>query len=413
MRWLQSLTISVLCTALLTSAAPRVLEERGATSYPAPSIDPFYAAPGNLATFGNGKVIRYRQVTTRIDASNTYATYQALYRTNTATGSPDATVATVFLPKNPSTPTKIFSFSTWEDSTQVDCAPSWALIQNSNSTNTGIIGYEATTAMTWALSNGWYVVMSDYLGSQSAFGAGYQEGQALLDGIRATKNGLGLANNAAIVMSGYSGAAHGTAWAAELASSYAPDLNITGATIGGNAYDKRNSMKLISGTQYSNYIIFGLTGLAQGHSNFASYLSGALTDLGRNFTQQAASVCSFTSPWAWSYKNLSQILTAGESAFYTSAANATFDPESLLLPSSRPVATFPRLIFHGTADQLTPFADAQTYVDSQCAQGANIRFVKYNGSDHFQTSGSATNMLATWITQAFTTGAPQVQCGSS
>ena len=417
LRWLQSLTLSALCVAQLASAAPfHFLEERTAAGFPAPSVDPFYKAPSNLSSYGNGKVIRFRQVTTRIDANNTYATYQSFYRTNTATGSPDATVATVFLPKNPSTSTKIFAFSTWEDSTQVDCAPSWAFVKNSDSSNTGILQYDASSAIPWALSNGWYVVSSDYLGSQSAFIAGFQEGRALLDGIRATKNGLGLANNAAIVMAGYSGAGHATAWAAELAPSYAPDLNIAGAAIGGAVYDSRNVLKAISGGQYSTYItlsLVGLVGLGQAYSDFGSYIRGAATDLGRNFMQQAGSVCLYTLPSSWSYKNITQLLTNGEAALYTSTANSTLTKESLLTSSSRSVATLPRLIYHGTADQIAVFADSQTYVNQQCAKGANIRYIKYAGADHFQTSDQASNMVGQWITQALTTGAPQVQCGAS
>src|SRR5207237_1235757 len=82
--------------------------------------------------------------------------------------------------------------------------------------------------MMLALQRGWAVVVSDYEGPQSAFGAARMAGHGVLDGIRAAEalSGTGLTGaQTPVGLWGYSGGGLATSWAAELAAGYAPDLN--------------------------------------------------------------------------------------------------------------------------------------------------------------------------------------------
>lgn len=67
------------------------------------------------------------------------------------------------------------------------------------------------------------------------------EGYAVLDGIRAAIALNKLPSDTPSVMAGYSGGAHATAWAANLHSKYASDLNIIGAVHGGTPVDTRGA----------------------------------------------------------------------------------------------------------------------------------------------------------------------------
>lgn len=64
--------------------------------------------------------------------------------------------------------------------------------------------------MTIGLSFGWTLVVSDYEGSNSAFGAGRQEGFAVLDGLRAALNYNPALKSAKLAGYGYSGGAIAT-----------------------------------------------------------------------------------------------------------------------------------------------------------------------------------------------------------
>lgn len=96
---------------------------------------------------------------------------------------------------------------------------------------------------------GYAVAMPDHEGPDAEFLAGPQEGHATLDGIRAVHNfdthGIGAANPVALY--GYSGGANATAWAAQLQPSYAPDLHLAGAAIGGTPADPAATARFIDG----------------------------------------------------------------------------------------------------------------------------------------------------------------------
>lgn len=232
-----SLAAVVLAAASTVQAA--VLRREQAPAFPNPNDDPFYAVPANVSSYSLGQVINKRAVETIVSSGNLSASYQLFYRTNNATGGASATVATIFVPKSPVTPTKAFSYQFYMDSIQLDCNPSWALVNGSDSQAKSTAGDTATSSIQWGLDNGYYVITSDHEGPEAAFIAGIQEGQMSLDGLRALKNDQQLPADTQIALFGYSGGAHATAWTVELAETYAPDLRIVGSAYGGTPTDLR------------------------------------------------------------------------------------------------------------------------------------------------------------------------------
>lgn len=72
---------------------------------------------------------------------------------------------------------------------------------------------------------GIFIAAPDFEGSRGAFTIGKTEGHGVLDGLRALLNHkatLPDATGHSIILSGYSGGAHASAWGAQLASTYAP-----------------------------------------------------------------------------------------------------------------------------------------------------------------------------------------------
>lgn len=209
--------------------------------FPDPNEDSFYQAPGNVGSSGRGAVLNSREVPTNIDAKYYDKSYQVLYRTQNTAKEADATVATIWTPKTPSKPAKLFSWQVFEDATQLDCNPSWAFINKTGSKNTITTTIDAPSYIQWALQRGYHVVAPDHLGSDSTFIGGYQEGYAILDGIRAAISFTKLDKKTPTALAGYSGGGHATAWAVNLHSSYAPELNIIGAAHGGTPVDPRGT----------------------------------------------------------------------------------------------------------------------------------------------------------------------------
>lgn len=123
------------------------------------------------------------------------------------------------------------------------------------------------TLVAAALGKGWAVVVSDYEGPESQWGAGIQAGQAVLDGIRATQAfaPAGLPPGGPVGMMGYSGGGLATTWAAELAPGYAPELNIVGAAGGGVPADLGAVARQVDGGPAAGIYFGAMVGLSRAY----------------------------------------------------------------------------------------------------------------------------------------------------
>ena len=85
-----------------------------------------------------------------------------------------------------------------------------------------------------AVAEGWAVSIPDHEGLHGMWGAPYEPGYRVLDGIRAALSceRLDLSADAPIGLWGYSGGGLASAWAAEMCATYAPELDIVGAVLG-------------------------------------------------------------------------------------------------------------------------------------------------------------------------------------
>ncbi|ODV81349.1 LIP-domain-containing protein [Suhomyces tanzawaensis NRRL Y-17324] len=119
--------------------------------------------------------------------------------------------------------------------TKPDCAPSYAL-QTGSDPSTWISTQIEQVLSEAGLYEGWVVVVPDFLGPKGAFGVGLQAAHATLNSLKAvvSSNAItGASKDAQIALWGYSGGSQPTVWAGALAPTYAPGLNIVGATVGG------------------------------------------------------------------------------------------------------------------------------------------------------------------------------------
>lgn len=209
--------------------------EESASPIP-PTEDPFYTEPEPFyEQLAPGTVITIRaapgNLTTLV--TNCTAAYNILYRTTDSRYAPSWAVTTVFVPTSPVP--ALLSYQIPYDSASLDASPSFSLYGPDSGTN-------SIADISTALSSGWIVNVPDYEGPLASFTAGVQSGHATIDSIRAVLsandqlNLTGTANgndSVSYAMWGYSGGALASEWAAELAVQYAPELNFSGAALGG------------------------------------------------------------------------------------------------------------------------------------------------------------------------------------
>lgn len=274
-----SVLIVFVCFLALISAAPTA---KLAVPIP-PSQDPFYQPPEGYENTAPGSILRFRNTPAPLAAfgsvkENIQASYQLLYRTTDAWGNPEATVTTVLVPSNARTD-RLVSYQDFMDSANVDCSTSYAIQEGTSMTSMismGDIVFEAAM-----LQEGWIVNLPDYEGPKAAFAAGMQTGYATLDSIRAvlqSGNITGLAPNPDITMWGYSGGSIATEFAAELQPTYAPELRILGAAIGGVIANLSSTVTRLNKGVFAGFAAVGVIGLMKEYPNLTNYVNSEIID---------------------------------------------------------------------------------------------------------------------------------------
>ena len=128
------------------------------------------------------------------------------------------------------------------------------------------------------LAMGWTAVVPDYEGLKSAFTVGLQAGRGVLDGIRAAENfGPAGLEGARTPMGlwGYSGGGPASAWAAEMAPAYAPELNIVGVSAGGVTRYIGDVARNIDGGPASGIELAGAVWMSRAYPQIATLWNAA------------------------------------------------------------------------------------------------------------------------------------------
>lgn len=394
--------------ALLCSLAPLLscafpVFPAGFTAAP---NEAFYSWPDMLADLQAGEIFRERELGSLPDifdfGPDLEKVVQVAYKTRLTDGNDSFSIASIFIPKNPSPELKIYSYQAFEDAVQLDCAPSYAL-EVGNKSNNYLPVTSNLTAIGRELGKGRHCVMPDHEGYISGFFAGRQEGYAGLDAIRATRNYLNGTNETPIGIYGYSGGGQATAWIVDLHDEYAPDLNFVGSVSGGTIVDAWGTLQYIDFPEVylKGSILILYTGLFSGYPAQTKviwpYIEPIIQENIIELRLEPGD-CN-QSPILQGYNNS---IMAGIHVDLPEfpASKYIFQHESLLANYSvLPVSTpkYPRYMYHGGSDELAKLSLVEQYVDQQRRTGANLTFVVYPGLLHDETSYRGFDAAMDWL----------------
>ncbi|EKV06308.1 hypothetical protein PDIG_70870 [Penicillium digitatum PHI26] len=371
-----------------------------------PDNDPFYQPPAGFASMVPGTILNQRDITAAffglipVDVE----AYQLLYRTTAINGSAIATATTVFKPKNTKLD-RFVSFATAYDSSATKCQPSYSY-QLGASQDSLIAAVELLIIEIY-LALGYTVASPDYEGPDAAFGPGRLAGMGVLDGIRAVKSfkALGLTDNPMVVGVGYSGGAIATGWAASLQPKYASELNIKGWVQGGSPSNLTGTLYEIDNTAFSGLLPPAFVGLSRPSAygaDLAPFLNKVVTADGQKILGSAASQC-FTADLATFFER-----SIFATSFQTLGTDFVFDPivQSVLKQNTMGVnkdetPTAPTFVYHTTDDEIIPYVNAKTMVDSWCSWDANVKFTTYSSGGHATTEIIAIPDAIQFVQDAF------------
>ena len=151
------------------------------------------------------------------------------------------------------------------------------------------------------------MIVPDTEGQRADFAAGPEYGMNTLDSIRAAFNASAVetASDANVALLGYSGGAIASEWAAELAPTYAPDVNarLIGAAIGGVLVHPAHNLHYVENTYiWAGVMPMALIGIARAFEvDFTPYLTPRGLDLYRDM-QDASIVHVLGQPRYWRLK---------------------------------------------------------------------------------------------------------------
>ena len=375
------------------------IDVRAAAAPIPPSQDPFYQPPSGYENSAPGTILKSRPVPVPVafysyDPVNVKGAYQLLYRTTDSHGNPEAAVITVIQPYNADAG-KLVSYQTAEDAPFVDCAPSYTFQFGSQDFGNGQ-KIELLLILA-ALNKGYYVNTPDYEGPKAAFAAGIQAGHATLDSIRAALSSTkltGLSSKARTTLWGYSGGSLASGWAVQLQPTYAPELQLAGAALGGTVPNITSVLFTINNGPFVGLAPEGILGLANEYPKLDAYIKSALIP-GPKYDafMRARSQCLIQNALSFAFQDVFSYFTAGRAVINNPI------PQSVLAENTlgTTAPSVPIYIYKSINDELTPVGDTDELVAGWCQKGARVQYLRDELSEHISLAATGAPGALDWI----------------
>lgn len=365
-------------TAMSLAATAVAPASAAATPPEGPAGDAFYTPPSPLPPGANGDVIWQRKQGE--DSKST--TYLVLYRSTSATDQPIAVSGTVRVPRGKALGSvPIVAVAPGTTGLGDSCA----------SSKFGIAASVMTPGQ--LIDSGWAVATTDYEGLGTpgvhTYVVGRSEGHAVLDIARAAQRlGIGLSERAPVGVYGYSQGGGGALWAAELAGSYAPELDLRGTAAGGTPADMIAMGKALDGSLAFGFLAAAAAGFnaAYPELDLPKYLNAEGTKV---FAENQDS-CVQDVILKLAFKRISSFTTTNP--MQQPDWQARLRENSL--GQARPTA--PVFMWHGIVDEIVPYDQDRALWRTYCRQGVKATFttsIAEHVSGLFTEQGNAVNFL--------------------
>ncbi len=381
-----------------------------------PKDDPFYSHTGfpPLEGITPGTVLKTRSFMYHLFGFPTLLkTTQLLYRSTSQTDKPTVNVTSVIAPLIQFDDTKVISYQSAYDSLNQNDEPSYAI--SGGLTLGGVVPHVEAAVFAPFLAEGYTVIVPDTEGQRADFAAGPEYGMNTLDSIRAAFNASTVPADAKVAMLGYSGGAIATEWAAELAPTYAHDVNehLIGAAMGGVLVDPAHNLHYVEGTSFwAGVMPMALAGIARA---FEIDLTPYLSSHGRRVLSemQTASIVNVLGQYRglkWDDLVSPEYPTPESLPLYVRCANK-------LIMGTGGTPTIPLFFGQGANGELelTPgnkkgigpgdgvmiAGDVRTLARGYCAKGTKVHYEQYDALSHIWSLPIWLANSIAWIKERF------------
>nr|WP_316755320.1 lipase family protein [Streptomyces sp. NEAU-HV9] len=277
------------------------------------------------------------------------------------------------------------------------------------------------------LNAGYAVAATDgqgYMDGQvHPYASGAEAGHAALDMARAAARvpGSGVSPDARVGIWGYSEGGSGSLWAAQLARSYAPELNVVGAASGGIPTDLKQVAGNLDGQFFAGFLIDAFIGLSITHPDMP--FGEVLNDSGHKAVKDAESLCALGTVSRFAGARVEQYTKDGltldqlyalhgpDGTTWGDAVEANNLGVGIGTPGSgsRYEIGFPVLQYRGMLDEVIPAGMANGTRRAYCAAGITTRWTPYVG-DHLTGDPQSVGDVVAWLGDRFDGKAAKGNC---
>jgi hypothetical protein len=370
-----------LVAAPLTAASARAAVGTPARAATTPARSP-HAQPASLAGDHPGQVLSSRRVTIQaVGFSAPYKAWQLTYVSESTTGALQSDVATVVKPTTPNLPPRLLSYQPAIDSDSPTCQPSYVLTQPPATLGyESLGGLESFAAVATGVSLGYTVVIPNFEGPHNEWTAGIEAGRGTLDGIRAAENFAPLnlvgAQTPAGLM-GYSGGSQASEFAVEEAPSYAPELNIVGAAIGGLPVNIAHIAAKADGGLFAGVYFAAAVGIARAYPQIK--IDSLLNAAGEQMKQAISGMCIVQFAATYAFQRIESYTNGGLNPLNDLVVQQVAADNTMGVVG---VPQIPMQIYMATFDELVVTPDVTTLVNHYCAAGATIQYIQFPLAEH-------------------------------
>lgn len=350
----------------------------------APLVLVALASPGSAADFydtpttlppGNGDLVRSEPSSFFLDPARALRApaqaHRIMYRSSDRDDTPIAVTGTVLVPDanwNGPTPTRpLIAFAAGTQGLGDQCAPSRQLAAGSEYEGVFIKGL---------LARGYAVVVTDYqgLGTEGLHTYISREvtARAVLDSARAALelDAVDIADDTPVALAGYSQGGAASAAAAEIAGTYAPELDIVGASAGAPPADLGPVAKALDGSLYFAFLGYALGGLSE---SYDLDLGDVLNDRGDDVLAGLSGQCTAGSVATFPFVRSGTLTEDGRplTEWFAEQPFASVIAEQRI---GTVAPAFPTLVTHSRFDDVIPFRVGRVMARGWCADGATVHF---------------------------------------
>jgi pimeloyl-ACP methyl ester carboxylesterase len=367
-----------------------------------PTRDPFYVPPAGFEHARPGTVLRSRDVELAFlgRIRQPVAATQLLYRSADLNGNPQAVVTTVVAPaeRTPERPCPIVSYQCAIDAVASRCFPSYALRRGARAV--GAMAQFEFLLIAAALAEGWAVSIPDHEGTEGMWGAPYEPGYHVLDGLRAALDyaPMGLSATAPVGLWGYSGGGLATAWAAEVYDDYAPELNVVGAVLGSPVGDLGGTFRRLNGSFFSGLPALVVAALSHVYPDLDRIIAEHATVDGKAMLRSIEDMTTVGAVVRLIGKDMDDMVDWPlERILSTPEVEHVF--ESIKLGTRAP--SIPVLIVQAVHDELISVAFIDELADAYVAGGTDVTYHRDMLSEHLLLHPMSAPMTLRWLRDRF------------